>query len=84
MIGKGNRSLVVREALKKHKAVYFAVTGGASALIAQVIKAVEVIAYQDLGPGALRRLEVENLPALVANDMYGGDAYEEGKAKYRK
>jgi fumarate hydratase subunit beta len=84
MIGKGNRSTLVREAIKKHRAVYFSVTGGASALIARAIKSAEVIAYRDLGPGALRRLEVENLSAIVVNDMYGGDAYEEGKARYRK
>jgi len=84
MIGKGNRSMPVREALQKHKAVYFAVTGGAAALIAKSIKSAEVIAYEELGAEAVRRLEVENLPAIVVNDMYGGDAYEEGKAKYRK
>jgi fumarate hydratase subunit beta len=84
MIGKGNRSTLVREAIKKHRAVYLSVTGGASALIARAIKSAEVIAYRDLGPGALRRLEVENLSAIVVNDMYGGDAYEEGKARYRK
>ncbi len=84
MIGKGNRSMTVREALQKHKAVYFAVTGGAAALIAKAIKASGVIAYEELGAEAVRRLEVENLPAIVVNDMYGGDAYQQGKAKYRK
>ena len=83
MIGKGNRSLPVREALQKHKAVYFATTGGVAALLARTIRAAQVIAFEDLGPEALLRLEVENLPAIVVNDMYGGDAYEEGKAKYR-
>ena len=83
MIGKGNRSPEVREALKKHKAVYFAAIGGAAALIADSIKEAEVIAYEDLGAEALRKLRVEDFPAIVVNDMYGGDAYEQGKAKYR-
>ena len=82
MIGKGSRSTPVREALKKHKAVYFAATGGVAALAARAIKTAQVIAYEDLGPEAVLRLEVENLPAIVVNDMYGADAYEEGKAKY--
>jgi len=83
MIGKGNRGPEVKEALKKYKAVYFAAIGGAAALIANSIKKAEVIAYEDLGPEALRRLEVEDFPVIVVNDIYGGDAYEEGKAKYR-
>jgi len=84
MIGKGNRSQKVREAMRKYKAVYFAVVGGAAALIAKRIKSAQVIAYEDLGPEALRRLEVEDFPAIVVNDIYGGDAYEEGKAKYAR
>lgn len=84
MIGKGNRSLPVREAMRKYRAVYLAATGGAAALIAKSIKEAEVIAYDDLGAEALRRLRVENFPAIVVNDIYGGDAYEEGKAKYQK
>lgn len=84
MIGKGVRSTTVREALKKHKAVYFAATGGAGALIAKNIKAARIIAYEDLGPEAIRELEVEDLPVIVANDAYGGDLYEEGMKKYRR
>ena len=84
MIGKGNRSLPVREAMQEHKAVYFAAIGGAAALIAKSIKEAEVIAYDDLGAEALRRLRVEDFPAIVVNDIYGGDAYEEGRAKYQK
>jgi fumarate hydratase subunit beta len=84
MIGKGNRSLPVREAMQKHKTVYFAAIGGAAALIAKSIKEAEVIAYGDLGAEALRRLRVEDFPAIVVNDIYGGDAYEEGRAKYQK
>jgi fumarate hydratase subunit beta len=83
MIGKGNRSQAVRDAIKKYKAVYFAAVGGAGALISRSIKKAEVIAYQDLGTEAIRRLEVENFPATVINDIYGGDLYEQGKAKYR-
>ena len=83
MIGKGNRSQAVKDAMKKHKAVYFAAIGGAGALISKSIKKAEVIAYEDLGAEAIRRLEVENFPATVINDIYGGDLYQEGKAKYQ-
>ena len=82
MIGKGNRSGPVREAMKQNRAVYFAATGGAGALIAGSIKKAEVIAYEDLGAEAIMRLEVENFPAVVVNDIYGGDLYEQGKAQY--
>jgi len=83
MIGKGNRSQGVKDTMKKYKAVYFAAIGGAGALISKSIKKAEVIAYEDLGAEAIRRLEVENFPATVINDIYGGDLYEEGKAKYQ-
>jgi fumarate hydratase subunit beta len=83
MIGKGNRSQAVKDAMKKHKAVYFAAIGGAGALISKSIKKAEVIAYEDLGAEAIRRLEVENFPATVINDINGGDLYEQGKAKYQ-
>ncbi len=84
MIGKGNRSAPVREAMRKHKAVYMAAIGGAGALIAKSIKRAEVIAYADLGAEALRRLEVEDFPAIVVNDIYGGDAYEDGVRQYSR
>lgn len=83
MIGKGNRSQAVKDAMKKYKAVYFAAIGGAGALISKSIKKAEVIAYEDLGAEAIRRLEIENFPATVINDIYGGDLYEEGKARYQ-
>ncbi len=83
MIGKGNRSLEVREAIKKYKAVYFGAIGGAGALIAKAVKKAEVIAYEELGAEAVRRLEVEDFPVTVVDDCHGGDLYEEGKAKYR-
>jgi fumarate hydratase subunit beta len=84
MIGKGSRAAPVKDAMKKYKVVYFAATGGAAALIAQRIKKAVVIAYEDLGAEAMQRLEVENFPAIVVNDMYGGDAYEDGKKKYAR
>ena len=84
MIGKGIRSPAVREAIRQHRAVYFAAIGGAGALISKTIRKSEVIAYQDLGAEAVLRLEVEDFPAIVVNDMYGGDLYEEGKAAYRR
>ncbi len=83
MIGKGLRAAPVVDAMKKYKAVYFAATGGAAALIAQRIKKAQVIAYEELGAEALQRLEVEDFPVIVVNDIYGGDAYAEGKHKYR-
>jgi fumarate hydratase subunit beta len=84
MIGKGKRNTAVREALQTHNAVYFVTVGGAAALIAEKIKAVEVIAYEDLGTEAIRKLVVEDFPAVVANDAHGGDLYEDGKAAYRR
>jgi fumarate hydratase subunit beta len=83
-IGKGGRSLEVREALQKYKAVYFASIGGAGALLAKCIKHAEVVAYEDLGTEAIRRLNIEHFPAIVANDIYGEDLFEQGKAKYRR
>ena len=83
MIGKGMRSQAVKDAMKKHKAVYLSAIGGAGALISKTIKKAEVIAYEELGAEAVRRLEVEDFPATVINDTYGGDLYQEGKSKYR-
>jgi len=83
MIGKGMRSQAVKDAMKKYKAVYLAAIGGAGALISKSIKKAEVIAYEELGAEAIRRLEVADLPVTVINDIYGGDLYQEGKSKYR-
>ena len=83
MIGKGMRSQAVKDAMKQYKAVYFGAIGGAGALASQSIKKAEVVAYEELGAEAIRRLEVEDFPVTVVNDTYGGDLYEEGKAKYR-
>jgi fumarate hydratase subunit beta len=83
MIGKGLRSQAVKDAMVKHKAVYLGGIGGAGALMSKSIKKAEVIAYEDLGAEALRRLEVEDFPVTVVNDIYGSDLYGEGKAKYQ-
>ena len=84
MIGKGMRSDAVKEAMKKQKAVYFAATGGAGALLAKKVKKATLIAYEDLGTEAIRRLEVEDFPAIVVNDIQGNDLYVEGQRKYRR
>jgi len=83
MIGKGDRTAAVKDAMKKYRAVYFGAVGGAGALISTTIKKSEIIAYDDLGAEAIRKLQVENFPAVVINDVYGNDLYEEGKARYR-
>lgn len=83
-IGKGERKEEVKEAMKKYKAVYLATVGGAGALIAQRIKSVKVIAYEDLGPEAIIEMVVEDFPAIVAVDAYGNDLYIEGIKKYAK
>ncbi|MCU0822132.1 MAG: Fe-S-containing hydro-lyase [Spirochaetes bacterium] len=84
MIGKGNRAKPVIDAMKTHKAVYFGATGGAGALIAKSIKKADIVAYEDLGPEAIRRMEVVDFPVIVINDVKGNDLYEEGANKYRK
>lgn len=84
MIGKGLRSSAVKDAMVKYGAVYLGAIGGAGAIISRSIKSAEVIAYDELGAEAVRRLEVEDFPVTVINDSYGGDLYEEGKAKYRR
>ena len=84
MIGKGKRSPEVVESMKKNGAVYFGAIGGAGALLAKCIKKAEVIAYEDLGAEAIRRLEVEDLPAVVIIDSEGNNLYEQGRADYLK
>ena len=84
MIGKGKRSPEVIAALQEYKAVYLGATGGAGALISQCIKDAKVIAFPELGPEAIHRLEVEDLPAIVINDCQGRDLYEIGVAQYRR
>jgi fumarate hydratase subunit beta len=82
MIGKGPRGKEVVEAMVKHGAVYFAATGGAAALIARSVKGVKVVAYEDLGPEAIREMVVESLPLIVAIDAAGNNIYNEGWKKY--
>lgn len=84
MIGKGPRGAEVKEAIKKNKAVYFAAIGGAGALMSRTIRKAEVIAYAELGTEAIQRLEVEDFPVIVANDMHGGDLYRIGVERYRE
>jgi fumarate hydratase subunit beta len=83
MIGKGSRSKAVKDAMVKHKAVYLGAIGGTGAIISQSIKKAEVIAYEELGAEAISCLEVADFPVTVVNDIYGGDIYEESKAKYQ-
>ena len=84
MIGKGARNQQVMEAVKTYGAVYFGATGGAGALISQCIKKSQVIAYEDLGAEAIRRLEVENFPLVVILDCYGNNLYEQARKQYQK
>jgi len=76
MIGKGKRSAEVRAAIMKYKAVYFGAMGGIAALMAGCVKKADVIAYEDLGPESIMRLEIEDFPLIVINDTRGGDLYE--------
>jgi fumarate hydratase subunit beta len=84
MIGKGEMGTEVAEALKKHKGVYFVATGGAAALIAKRITESELVAYEELGPEAIRRLKVVDFPVVVAQDCHGGNIYVEGVKKYQR
>jgi len=82
-IGKGRRGDQVKAAMKKHKAAYLVVPGGAAALLSKQVKKSTVIAYPDLGPEAVLELEVHNFPAIVAIDCKGGDLFEQGRKKYQ-
>ena len=84
MIGKGFRSQTVIDSMKKNGAIYFAAIGGAGALIANTIKECEIIAYEDLGPEAVRKLTVVDFPAVVVIDTEGNNLYETERAKYQK
>ena len=83
MIGKGDRSTEVIEAIEKYGAVYFGAIGGIAALTARSVKRVELIAYEDLGPEAIRKLTIENMPIVVVNDTKGGDLYQSEQGKWR-
>ena len=82
MIGKGARTKEVIDAMRKHRCVYFAAIGGIAALLSKKIKKAEIIAFEDLGTEAIRILEVRDFPAIVINDIYGGDLYKEGIKEY--
>ena len=84
MIGKGERSAEVKEAIKKRRTVYFVTYGGAGALLAKTVRKAEVVAYPELGAEAIMRLEVEDFPVIVANDMHGGDLFAQQIARYRR
>jgi fumarate hydratase subunit beta len=84
IIGKGGRAQYVRDALVKNRAVYLVTTGGASALLAKAVIKVEPVAYEDLGPEAIIKITVKDFPAIVADDIYGADLFEQGIAKYRR
>lgn len=84
MIGKGQRSPEVRAALIRFRAVYFAAVGGAGALLARHITKSRVVAYTELGPEAIRELELAEFPVVVANDIFGGDIFEAGRARFMR
>jgi fumarate hydratase subunit beta len=83
-IGKGYRGQPVKEALRQHRAVYFGSIGGAGAVLARFVKKAEIVAYEDLGTEAIRRLEVEGFPAIVLNDCHGGDLYSAGQTEFAR
>ena len=83
-IGKGYRGQPVKDALRQHKAVYMGSIGGAGAVLSQFIRKAEVVAYEDLGTEAIRRLEVEGFPAIVLYDCHGGDLYQDGQKQYAR
>jgi fumarate hydratase subunit beta len=84
MIGKGKRSQSVKDAMKQYKSVYFGATGGAGALLSKCVLSSEIIAYDELGPEAVMKLEVKDLPLFVINDIYGNDLYDAGMQKYKR
>ena len=84
MIGKGIRSDAVREACRRHGAIYFGAIGGLGALLGNCVRSADIVAYPDLGPEAIYRLMVEDFPAIVINDTLGGDAYREGRACFAR
>lgn len=84
MIGKGYRNDQVRSAIRRYGAVYFAAVGGSGAYLARRIRSAEVVAYDDLGPEAIYRLEVQDFPAIVVNDCHGADLYQQSPERYRE
>jgi fumarate hydratase subunit beta len=84
MIGKGRRSEEVRKAMLEHGCIYFGSVEGTAALLSECIHSAEIVAYEDLRSEAILRLTVEDFPAIVVNDLHGGDLYEEGRNRYRR
>lgn len=84
MVGKGVRSEAVRESMREHGCVYFGAVEGTAALLADRVKEAEVVAHEDLGAEAIRRLVVEEFPVVVINDLHGGDLYREGRERWRR
>ncbi len=83
-IGKGYRSQPVKDALRQHRGVYFGAIGGAGAVLSQFVKKLSIVAYEDLGTEAIRRLEVDGFPVIVINDCHGGDLYQDGMKAYAR
>jgi len=83
-IGKGYRGQPVKDALKQYKAIYFGAIGGAGAVLSEFVRKAEVVAYEDLGTEAIRRLEVDAFPAIVLYDCHGGDLYQDGQKVYAR
>jgi len=83
-MGKGYRGQPVKDALREHRGVYFGAIGGAGAVLSRHVKALQIVAYEDLGTEAIRRLEVEAFPAIVINDCHGGDLYQDGQKQYAR
>ncbi len=83
-IGKGGRSQPVKDAFRRYKGVYFGAIGGAGAVLSRFVKKAEIVAYEDLGTEAIRRLEVDGFPVIVINDCHGGDLYVEGMTHYAR
>jgi fumarate hydratase subunit beta len=83
-IGKGYRGQAVKDALREYKGAYFGAIGGAGAVLSAFVKKLDVVAYEDLGTEAIRRLEVEGFPAIVVNDCHGGDLYQDGVKAYAR
>ncbi|MDL5156442.1 fumarate hydratase C-terminal domain-containing protein [Actinomycetospora termitidis] len=84
MIGKGRRNAEVKASMLEHGCVYFGAIEGTAALLSQCITAAEIVAYEDLGAEAVRKLTIADFPALVVNDLHGGDLYDDGPARYRR
>jgi fumarate hydratase subunit beta len=83
-MGKGYRGQTVKDALREFKGVYLGAIGGAGAVLSRHVKKLEVVAYEDLGTEAIRRLEVEAFPAIVLNDCHGGDLYSDGQKQFAR